>query len=556
MFRFPNPGSDLGVFTSIFGAIQRALGSHAFGLDDISATMVAEGLASSQGAVGDEALARSTRSDRSRDPLYNQSKMYAELWRQLGWISSVDSALQYGVTRLGAAVASASNPKPLVLESLLGIAAPSLALEAKNVRTLRPFYTILRTMDSLGGELRRDEMIVGPLALNDDRASSEVTAMLNSLRQARRQKDGIADLIEACSEAWKISHVTMGNYTRFPMAAIQWAGWALGERGKLTLTPAGRACLQACKNLADLRTADYTALPPTVRPALIRVGFHNMLARANEPVEQVRDVLAEDCKALRTAGISCELVWFSPYQQLPLDTVNAALSIKRLASPPPLKVTSTRARTHEVRSTATAVVPYRITNQRANTDAALDAVRAEVKAHMANARGNVQKAIDSFVTSHRGDNRDRFYPLVEAMFNLAGFDCRLSRAGVNYSRHDAILLFQATSVPIEIKSPGEEPEMSVKGVRQALENKIVLLARKAYPCDKAHTSLVVGFNRPNERSEVHEVIENIYAVYGVRIGVVDLRVLAQLVFDAVANDRTIEAGALLSAKGVIDLARQ
>ncbi|MES2143060.1 MAG: hypothetical protein V4516_01585 [Pseudomonadota bacterium] len=36
--------------------------------------------------MGEEAVARSTRADRSRDPLYNQLKMYAELFRTLGWL--------------------------------------------------------------------------------------------------------------------------------------------------------------------------------------------------------------------------------------------------------------------------------------------------------------------------------------------------------------------------------------------------------------------------------------------------------------------------------------
>jgi hypothetical protein len=37
------------------------------------------------------------------------------------------------------------------------------------------------------------------------------------------------------------------------------------------------------------------------------------------------------------------------------------------------------------------------------------------------------------------------------------------------------------SIPIEIKSPGEEMELSVKALRQAVENKVILLSRNQFP---------------------------------------------------------------------------
>src|SRR5688572_25968810 len=103
MIRLANPGSDISGFTRVFQALVDALEARQpFSLDDVSAALVERGLATSSGFMGPEALTRSTREDRSRDPLYNQSKMYSELFRLLGWIHPIEeSRLTFRFTWLG-----------------------------------------------------------------------------------------------------------------------------------------------------------------------------------------------------------------------------------------------------------------------------------------------------------------------------------------------------------------------------------------------------------------------------------------------------------------------
>jgi hypothetical protein len=79
VLRFPNPGSTIENFVSVYRSAFERLQGRAVNLDDIVAAVVAANMATSSGYMGDEAVARSTRADRSRDPLYNQMKMYAEL---------------------------------------------------------------------------------------------------------------------------------------------------------------------------------------------------------------------------------------------------------------------------------------------------------------------------------------------------------------------------------------------------------------------------------------------------------------------------------------------
>ena len=86
VFRFSNAVSDIRKFIATYQQLHHELkGTPNFTHDDATKALISHGLVSSSGAIGDEALRRSTREDRSRDPLYNQHKMYSEIYRMLGW---------------------------------------------------------------------------------------------------------------------------------------------------------------------------------------------------------------------------------------------------------------------------------------------------------------------------------------------------------------------------------------------------------------------------------------------------------------------------------------
>lgn len=188
MLRFPNPGSDMPTFVRIFQSLYTDLNAaETFTLDDMSLALIRRNLASSCGHVGEEALRRSTREDRSRDPLYNQSKMYSELYRTLGWMSpQPEDKLKFNFTYLGAHVAEAQHDvNALVRECVLGIAYPNEVVEVKTDAHIRPFGCILRSMLALNGLLFRDEMIIGPLCSEDDRAEKDFIEMIAKIKSVR-----------------------------------------------------------------------------------------------------------------------------------------------------------------------------------------------------------------------------------------------------------------------------------------------------------------------------------------------------------------------------------
>ena len=103
----------------------------------------------------------------------------------------------------------------------------------------------------------------------------------------------------------------------------------------------------------------------------------------------------------------------------------------------------------------------------------------------------------------------------------------------NYQRWDGWVDLGGIVAPIEIKSPSEEMALSTKAIRQALENKVVLLARGGLNTSEDTTTLIVGFQIPTERGEMSTLIDDVFHAYQINIGVIDLKMLVLLAIYAV-----------------------
>lgn len=554
MQRIPNPGSDLDVFIHIFKDIHEVLHNcENFDLDDMTRAMIERNNVTSQGAIGEEALRRSTRLDRSRDPLYNQSKMYAELYRTLGWIHSTTRRLTYSFSFLGEHVAAAHDPNPLVRECLLGIAYPNEVLQVKTSQTVRVIGSILLAMDSLS-TISRDELMAGPMSISDDTDNTTFSSMLRTLAECRKQPGKLNTIIESIAKKRGISRSpTMENYTRFPIAVFPWAGWATKKKGIMTITNEGQKMAARLRAGTDVRLNQFQTLPQEARPAFVRCTFFRMLERAGFNLKPVMSQVTSDINILQKYNLPhVGDVYFSPFQQLCKSTLESIT--------PEFIVTQYGHTSHE----SSLLDEYGSTTRRTYKRATLLVEIAEAKAPVLddhNALGQEIKTIllkntptstiEILVQRYATANQDVFYPRVADAFCLLGFKCRTARRGVNYARADAMIEDEHASIPIEIKSPREESEISVKAVRQALENKIVLLSRKNYTTNFTTTALVVGFNAPNERSEVHELIEDIMNTFNIRIGIIDFRSLVTLVVHRVASERQLILSEFRNMKGLI-----
>lgn len=494
MLRFPNPGSDIGAFVRMFRTLSKHLeGQASFTLDDMSKALVACNLATSSGHIGAEALRRSTRTDRTRDPLFNQSKMYSELYRILGWIHGAqDNRQKFNFTLLGAHISSGDlAPQELVEESLLRITYPNPYVEVKGEHCLRPIATIIRFAQKLDGRISRDEIILGPLRLNSDRNMSEVEDAIATIKRLR-ESDGVDAAVARFAKDVSIQLNTLRNYTRFPLGILRGAGFTTpmrqGRGVEDVLTPKGKAIANRILCSHDIRQADLAGFSSDQITAFVKLAFYSMMETTGFSLADI-DCTVEDLKA-RCLPIIKKLevkdarsILFSPFQECSPDlllkafipytattekpTVNPTLkSFKPGESTERKNILTTKVK---LTQTGLPIEPASKNNQ-----------IAEIILSYKEGK-DVESAINHLTNKYRHASKTTFYPAIADLFKCLGFDCSCSRTGVNYQRMDALILDAHESIPIEIKSPAEEEFLSVKGVRQALENKVVMLSRN-YAC--------------------------------------------------------------------------
>ncbi len=571
MIRFPNPGSDINSIVRIFYEIFEVLNSqNSFSLDDILLTLIERDLATSCGFMGEEALSLSVRPDRSRDPLYNQSKMYSELFKILGWIHPFERKLNFRFTFFGAHVIEAKlDPSSIFEQSALGIAYPNEILDVKGDYQLRPFVTFLRTLEALDGLLARDELIIGPMCLDNDRDNRLFDSMVEEIQTLRGSSEALNKKMKAVAGQRNILLNTMRNYTRFPLAVLRWTGWTEGETNKVIydkpikfdkLTDKGYRVLKLIEGSKDIRKTDLQKINPATKDAITRLGFYQILERAGFDIDSIKSMLVEDKVLVSNyLGTTDYSILFSPFQELHSDylhTIFPNLSGSKTSDTSlDLFHSPVRGNASEILYSSvelkgeTGLLIMESTSDQQDVDKEILGV---FKDSMEQDKG-LEATIESIMSKYADLNQDKFYPLVEKLFKAIGYDCKLSRYGGNYERWDAIIRSPKHSIPIEIKSPGEEIFLSVKAIRQALENKIVLLARNAYPTEFNDTSLVVCYKLPNNRSEVNSLINDIFEVYDIVIGVIDFRTLLQIAGSWLFLEQEHDKGKLEKLHGIIKL---
>ena len=591
MIRFPNPGSNIANFVAVFNAAFEQLYGQVFDLDSMVDAVVRENLATSSGYMGSEAIARSTRTDRSRDPLYNQLKMYSELFRALGWIHPTEqSALNFSFTLLGREViAAGQHYKPLMEESVLGIAYPTHVLGVRGTHVQRPFAFLLLTMLACEDAISRDEMIVGPFSAQSDQSDNAVAQMSALIQKLRDEPQAIKTALAQVATQEEVQLNTLKNYTRWPVAVMRDLGWT--QKGRLKfrqgtrsfevhqLTERGKQVAEWVRGASDLRLdqievrsveegqaslfdqmgqdhGEENRLSPEEMAAVSVHAHYRMLERSGFDLEPVELILDGQAEILSQALGKLELpldrpLLFSPYQSLSISDIATVFAppeisaeTERVEGIPGGTVVGRDSRDHLF--VEPAFVVQGDGGEKGGTDELADELSTLRKASE-----SVDEAAAAFAKSRESDTLNEFYPLVSGLFLLLGFKSDNPRAGVNNQRMDAWVCLEGDMTPIEIKSPREELFLSTKAVRQALENKVILLSRGDRTPRFDTTSLIVGYQIPNKRGDMATLIDDIFDTFNINIGVIDLRTLASLAMRAVTEHMTIHPDQLRTLRGFL-----
>ncbi len=186
-----------------------------------------------------------------------------------------------------------------------------------------------------------------------------------------------------------------------------------------------------------------------------------------------------------------------------------------------------------------------------------DKVESEKEKHLEKLSGLLKESdISIFSESGKEIFKDltiEFYEVIGELLEEIGFEnVSVTRNGDTNNRMDAIIIDKVRTIPIEIKSPKEVMYVNTKSIRQALENKIVLTSRKFYPTENNVTSLAIGYEYPNDRSGVSEIIEDMYNTFGFVIGAIDLGNLLKLYYRK-KNGEVIDLDKIYYLKGFLNV---
>lgn len=555
MIKFRNPVSDINIIIGVFKKLYMEFSDvEYFDLDNIAEFLAREKLASSSGYTGNEALKRSYQvPDDSRKSLKMQAKSYSEVYRFLGWIYSTnEKALNFTFTYLGLHVALSGNSSKNIFEQcLLGITYPNMNLSVKFKDINKPFITILWFANKLDNLICRDEIIISAMNISDATNIILKNEKLNIIKNLRESQDynRLQATLENLSNENNMQVNSIKNLTRFVMSSLIYVGWfekckinMYGKENKdfLKLTNKGKLLIDHISNSLDVYGCNINELSLDIS-SLASLGFLNMLENSGFDVAEDKAEYKNFQNTLKER-YGVDQVLFSPFQfysKTRLSEIAPHLIIDQGSSNHnKFSLNNELNSEHKVTKDT-----YSLSNKITRNEISVDSFTDYIK--------NID--INKFLLRCKLMKQNEFYPLIAKLLSII-FDrnAYTPPVGNNNLRFDVIIPDNINSIPVEVKSPTEEEMLSVKAIRQALENKLILLSRKPHNTSYTMTSLAVGFKIPNNRSDVYKLIDDIHNAYGVNISILDLKTIIVTAKFCTNNNMSYNIEELNNVKGVIN----
>lgn len=349
VFRFSNAVSDISKFIETYRLVYKhfikdSKAGKFFGHEEAKEFLAMNGLASSLGAVGKEAVRRSTREDKSRDPLYNQHKSYSEIFRMLGWYEPGSKQTNFRLSEYGQYIFETKDKellKKLFGLNVLHIVGPNPLTTVKSGNILRPFPHLLKLMTKLDNVISRDEIILGVLACGNDTEEfclDEISERILKMRNTKKSETLDNAILKLREKHGLGSAETLGNYTRFPIASLKWMGWAEGislkdiyEKEKklkvLRLTDEGVSIANKLSEIPDVRMEMLGSFTIEEKGAFVAYSNLHHLSKCGYDLGEYKNTLPElrkKCSGiLGRFNIQKDFLFFG-YQEAPRDLLRKA----------------------------------------------------------------------------------------------------------------------------------------------------------------------------------------------------------------------------------------
>lgn len=264
-------------------------------------------------------------------------------------------------------------------------------------------------------------------------------------------------------------------------------------------------------------------------------------------VERKQIVLQGRANIYSRAGIDSQIrdtgLLFSPYQMIPEVSVNWILD-KPIREQPELRRTQIAAINSQVSLMNLRIRPE-YTTEELSPQLLQDSIVEELLQRNANGE-DVEACITYYLEKHKDDAKETFYPFIHSLLSIIGLECH-----GEVSRMDALCKYNGHTIPVEIKSRTETPTYNLKGLRQAIENKICSLA-PTLENDMDFSTLVIGYDHPQSDSVVRDFIEKAFEKWSIKIVAINLRSLVSMAIRKVWNNEQIDLNRMLVSYGIIN----
>lgn len=492
--------------------------------------------------VGDEAKAIiHTEGDESRNSPLQNAKARMQILRVLGLVSADYGSEIYAITKLGKlAVQQIFNETPnfkLLRELFMGITTATETYEHNCSLDFNCYlgYGICYALANLDYRLSSDEM---PLLTTYD--IKDIGGFISDAKQNRLDGKSFTSDHPHYPKTQKGTPIKqISNLTRSINQILRVSGIIKNKQERIN----GKnyyVCTDEGKIFVDNIKSNFTS-----RKFLTAIAFR----KKNNITVQKEICISSFNALLYRSGIDETLphdtdVVFSPYQMLPETSVEWFMGgvIRRHPDIEQNKISiiSSQTQLRELRLS----VLYNDFSTFVDCDKEMDAIVKSIR-EAEDAGMDINDIADSFCEHYINADKEEFYPLVHSLLKITGVDCK-----GEVGRYDAYCKYGEHIIPIEIKSHTETPAYNIKGIRQAIENKITTYNSNLSD-DLDYASLVIGFNHPVNDTEIRYLIEQSYDIYGIKILTCDLRTLVKMAANSILNDISVNYANIFRRYGLL-----
>lgn len=473
------------------------------------------------------------------NPALQNAKMRMQILRILGLISTDYDSEIYAITKLGQLITPENPNRKLLLELFMNICSCTEVYEHNCDLQFYcyPGYQICYAFAALDYKISSIEM---PILMTYD--IQDIQQFVLDVKRYRKRGTTFNTKHPHYPKTQKGSAIKQpSNLTRTSNQILRYCGIIerkpirVGKENYYTCTELGKEYCNKIKKAIDkkiikfLSPFEFRKLPIGKQKQYCQTGIDNILARAGyDPNLQDTNVVFSPYQMIPETNI-CWLMNL-PVRKHPIqkDTqiaaINSEITLKdlRLAAIYNANIASLAT----TRSDDELLIEFLLTAQQENRDRF--------------------KFIDELCELHKVDDKTLFYPFVHTLLRIIGLEC-----SGEVGRYDAYASYNGHIIPVEIKSYTETSSYNIKGIRQAIENKICCY-NPLTKNDIDYATLVIGFKHPLLDHDIREMIDAAHEQYQIKVIATDIRSLISICVSRIWDKKSIDLQKLLTGYGLLN----